>query len=87
MSHSQFDSPATLHANGTVHVSGPLTVDPPATWEDVAFRFLIVQDNVVVKGEGQGESPKSWRGTAAAGSLKAGAANVIGLVVVAKVSS
>lgn len=91
MSHSQFNSPATLHQNGTVDVSGPLTVDPPAALKDVAFRFLIVQDSVVAKGDGQGEGPGGgigiWRGTAAAepGSLHAGDSTLaLALAVVAK---
>jgi hypothetical protein len=57
MSHSQFDT-AKLHM-GTVDVGGPVTVDPPAVLEDVAFQFLIVQGSVqgsvVVKGEGRGQ--------------------------------
>jgi hypothetical protein len=84
MGHSQFDTPATLGADSTIEVQGPLTVDPPARWEDVAFRFLIVQGSVVVEGKGQGVADGRWRGTATArpGSLDAAAALAIGLATV-----
>jgi hypothetical protein len=86
MGHSQFDTPATLGADGTVEVNGPLTVDPPTKWEEVAFRFLIIQGSAMVQGKGQGVADGRWHGTATAqpGSLQAGAAQAIGLATVVK---
>lgn len=84
MGHSQFTS-ATLRADGTLEVHGPLRVDPPARGEDVNFRFLIIQGSVVVEGEGMGLAG-SWHGTTTAqpGSLQAGAAQAVGVAIVGK---
>jgi hypothetical protein len=81
MANSQFNSPATLLADGSVAVDGNLQgVDPAAALSDVEFRFLIVQGDVVVQGKGRG-SAGFWSGTAPAGQgdLEEGNALAIGL--------
>jgi hypothetical protein len=77
---SQFDSPATLLEDGTVRVSGPVTVTEPA--QDVEFRFMIVQNGTVIEGKGMAPGGGGhWSGTAASdqGQLDAGPALAIGL--------
>ena len=88
MAHSQFTS-ATLQEDGTVQVTGPLTVDASATAADVTLRFLIVQGSTFVHGEGRGVGASAngnWHGTATAqqGSLQAGPAQAFGLAIVVK---
>jgi hypothetical protein len=61
MPNSQFNSPARLRADGTVQVTGTVRATEPA--EDVEFRFLIVQNDVVVDGTGQGRGGGGWSGT------------------------
>jgi hypothetical protein len=85
MANSQFNSPATLLADGSVAVDGSLDVDPATALSDVEFRFLIVQGDVVVQGKGRG-SAGFWSGTAPAGQgvLEEGNALAIGLLFVGR---
>ena len=85
MANSQFNSPATLLADGSVAVDGSLDVDSAAALSDVEFRFLIVQGDVVVQGKGRG-SAGFWSGTAPAGQrvLEEGNALAIGLLFVGR---
>jgi hypothetical protein len=86
MANSQFNSPATLLADGSVAVEGSLEVDPAAAaLSDVEFRFLIAQGDVVVQGKGRG-SAGFWSGTAPAGQgvLEEGNALAIGLLFVGR---
>jgi hypothetical protein len=82
---SQFNSPATLVADGSVGVDGSLEADTTAILSDVEFRFLIVQGDVVVQGKGRGTSG-FWSGTAPAGqgTLQEGNALAIGLAFVGR---
>ena len=81
---SQFDSPATLEADGTVRVGGDVEASF-ATLSDVEFRFLLVQGEVVVQGSGRGSNDR-WAGTTDPGqaALQAGSVLAIGLAVVAR---
>ena len=85
MAASQFNSPATLLPDGSVAVEGSLDNDPAAMLSDVEFRFLLVQGDVVVQGNGRG-SAGVWSGTAPAGqgTLSEGNAVAIGLAFVAR---
>jgi hypothetical protein len=80
MPNSQFNSPATLRADGTIEVNGPLEVDPPARNEDVEVRFMLVQDDAVVEGTGRGQG-SGWVGSTVPGtsSLEAGPVQAVGL--------
>jgi len=83
MPNSQFDRRATLQSDGTVQVTGTLTVAEPI--EDVEFRFMLVQDNVVVTGTGHGMGG-GWSGATAPGQgpLDTGPVLAIGLAVLAR---
>jgi hypothetical protein len=85
MANSQFNSPATLLADGSVAVEGSLEVDHAAVLSEVEFRFLIVQGEVVVQGTGRG-SAGVWSGTAPGGQgdLEEGDALAIGLAFVGR---
>ena len=85
MANSQFNSPATLLADGSVAVEGGLEVDVTAALSDVEFRFLLVQGDVVVQGKGRG-SAGFWSGTAPAGQgdLEEGNALAIGLAYLSR---
>ena len=82
---SQFNSPATLLADGSVAVEGRLDVDPAAMLGEVEFRFLLVQGEVVARGRGQG-TPGFWHGTTLVGQppLQEGDALAIGLAFLAR---
>jgi hypothetical protein len=82
---SQFNSLATLLPDGSVAVDGSLEVDTATALSSVEFRFLIVQGDVVVQGNGRG-SAGFWSGTAAPGQgdLKEGDALAIGLAFVGR---
>jgi len=83
MPNSQFNNQATLQDDGTVHVTGTVTVAEPA--EAIEFRFMLVQNDVVVTGTGQAMGD-GWMGTTAPGQgqLGAGPALAIGLAVLAR---
>ena len=85
MANSQFNSPATLLADGSVAVEGGLEVDVTAALSDVEFRFLLVQGDVVVQGRGRGTAG-FWSGTTLAGQppLQEGDALAIGLAFVGR---
>jgi hypothetical protein len=85
MPFSQFNSPATLRADGTVQVTGPFTVAEPV--QDVEFRFMIVQNDVVVEGRGRGRGGSGgWSGETdrGQGRLEEGPALAIGLALLAR---
>jgi hypothetical protein len=85
MPNSQFKSPATLRADGTIQVTGTLAVAEPAG--DVEFRFMIVQNDVVVEGRGTGRGAGgSWSGTTTPGQaqLDAGPALAVGLAFLSR---
>jgi hypothetical protein len=85
MPNSQFNSPAVLRADGTIEVSGPLTVDPPASNEDVEVRFMLVQGDAIVEGTGRGQG-SGWVGSAVQCQppLQAGTAQAFGLFFLAR---
>ena len=85
MANSQFNSPATMVADGTVEVEGRLDNDPAVMLSDVEFRFLLVQGGVVVQGRGRG-SAGVWNGKTLLGQppLQEGDALAIGLAFVAR---
>ena len=85
MANSQFNSPATLLADGSVAVEGGLEVDTAAALSDVEFRFLLVQGDVVAQGRGRGTAG-FWSGTTLAGQppLREGNALAIGLAFVGR---
>ncbi len=80
---SQFNSPATLDAEGVVHLNGSITGAGSAP--NVEFRFMIVQNDVAVQGRGVGRG-SGWSGTTDRGGeqLEAGPALAIGLAVLAR---
>ena len=86
MANSQFNSLATLVADGTVAVDGNLDVDPEGLLSpEVEFRFLLVQGGVVVQGRGRGTAG-FWSGKTLLDQppLQEGDALAIGLLVVAR---
>jgi hypothetical protein len=86
MPNSQFNQQAALQADGTVRVTGTVTVAEPP--EDLEFRFMLVQDDVVVTGTGNAMG-EGWMGTSVPGQqqLNPGPALAIGLVVLARKES
>ena len=85
MPNSQFDHMATLQADGTVQVHGTITSAEPL--HDVEFRFMLIQDTVVVLGTGQQQGMRpGWSGTTAPdqGHLHPGGVLAIGLALVAR---
>lgn len=84
MPNSQFNSPMTVLADGTVRAIG--TVSLTGRTQDVEIRFLIVQNDVVVEGRGQGLGGGGWSGETDPGQerLEAGPALAIGLALLAR---
>ena len=83
---SQFNSPATMVADGTVAVEGSLDVDTTVMLStEVEFRFLLVQGDVVVQGRGRGTAG-FWSGKTLLDQppLQEGDALAIGLAFVAR---
>jgi hypothetical protein len=79
---SQFNSPATLDADGIVHLNG--RIEGAGSVSNVEIRFMVIQNNVVVEGKGVGRG-SGWSGTTDRGGerLQAGPALAIGLAVLA----
>jgi hypothetical protein len=75
---SQFDPQAFQLQDGRTRVSGSQKFHPFTG--QVEYRFLLVQDRVVVKGSGTGSDP-SWSGTTFPGEnrLQKGSALAVGL--------
>jgi hypothetical protein len=82
---SQFNSPGKIRPDGTVELSGTVNLIEPGKVPEI--RFLIVQDDLVAEGRGEGESDgESWSGTTVAEceQLQEGPAMAIGLGLVSR---
>jgi hypothetical protein len=83
MPYSQFD--AAQVAGGNVFVGGPFdfAAAEPAT-SVPALHFVLVQDDVVVDGEGQVSGRGRWDGQTGAGNLAVGDAQGFGMAVLVR---
>jgi hypothetical protein len=79
MPNSQFHSPARIQSDGRIRVSGDQQVSP-LTGEQLEYRFLLVQGDVVVKGSGLGHG-STWTGLTEPGEgpLQVGSVLALGL--------
>lgn len=82
MPNSQFET-ARLRPNGTVHVTGGVEAVEAG---EATFRFMVVQDDVVVEGTRKQAGGQGWFGDTdpGQGQLHAGPVLAIGLAIVAK---
>jgi hypothetical protein len=82
MPNSQFET-ASLRPDGSVHVTGRVGAVEAG---EATFRFMVVQDDVVVEGTGKQAGGQGWSGDAdpGQGQLHAGPVLAIGLAIVAK---
>ena len=61
MPNSQFKSPARLLPGGRITVGGTQDVHPVSSSEEVKYHFILVQGDVVAKGDGMGHGT-TWSG-------------------------